>query len=255
MRSVICHYHIYKNSGTTFDGILAANFGERHICFDGPFPYFSINQRELTRIIQRNRAVVAFSSHQIALPVPSSLDFNVLPVVFIRHPILRIYSIYKYKREEQDGTQTSINAQAMEFDEWCGHNLKDPLEVSHVSNAQTRMVSGTHGEVALSRRSTKAMVYDVHQAIRNLSGVELLARTEHFSADVSRFPEVLARHGIEFSVDDTTPKNVTASNFEKSVDERLEHVAANLSAETFEALCAANRQDLVLYEEVSRRLE
>ena len=49
MRHVICHYHIYKNSGTTFDHLLARNFGDRHVCFDGPFPYFTIGQKELAK--------------------------------------------------------------------------------------------------------------------------------------------------------------------------------------------------------------
>ena len=72
MRHVICHYHIYKNSGTSFDEILRANYGERHIGFDGPFPYFAISQQELAKIIQRNPKAKAFSSHQTSLPPPCS---------------------------------------------------------------------------------------------------------------------------------------------------------------------------------------
>ncbi len=96
MRTVICHYHIYKNSGTSFDLLLEQNFGDRHICFDGPFPFFIIDQEQLTRVIERKRGVIALSSHQIQLPVPVSLDFLVLPVVFIRHLMLRVQSIYKF---------------------------------------------------------------------------------------------------------------------------------------------------------------
>ncbi len=254
MRHVICHYHIYKNSGTTFDGMLSANFNERHICFDGPFPFFAIPQRELGKIIQRHPSVVAFSSHQISLPVPASIDFNVLPVVFIRHPLLRALSIYKFKREERDGTRTSVNAQAMEFDAWCMHTLKSHQESPHISNAQTRMLGGTYGQPALSKRTATGMTYDVHQARRNLASVELVARTEYFAQDVARFHDVLATYGIEFCVQDTTPKNVTASDFEQTVTQRLEQLAELLSDSTHQALTAANQQDLALYDEVSRRM-
>lgn len=254
MRTVICHYHIYKNSGTTFDGILGRNFGEAHVCFDGPFPYFSISQRELLRIIERNPAAKAFSSHQITLPVPTSLDILVLPVVFVRHPILRIHSVYRFKRAEQDGTETSRNAGEMTFDEWCRHCLAHPREVTHVSNAQTRMLGGVHGDPSPLRRGRSGMLYDLQQARRNLNNVDLLARTEYFDRDVGRFPGILKRHGIDFAVEDTTPLNVTTSDFAKSVEERVADVREALDDETYDALRKANAQDLELYDQVCERL-
>lgn len=254
MRTVICHYHIYKNSGTSFDRILTRNFGEGHLCFDGPFPYFSINQQELLKVIQRNPSVVAFSSHQITLPVPTALDINVLPVVFVRHPLLRVQSIYHFKRAEKDGTETSINAEQMDFDAWCRHCLGHPREITLISNAQTRMLGAVTGEPALALRTKTGMVYDFNQALRNLRTVDLLARTEQFELDVGQFPALLAAHGIEFAVEDTTPANVTVDDIGKSLDERLEQLQAALPDATYRALVAANAQDLALYQEVCKRL-
>jgi len=254
MRHVICHYHIYKNSGTTFDHLLARNFGDRHVAFDGPFPYFSIGQKELAKIIQRHRGAIAFSSHQVALPVPVSLEFNVLPVVFVREPLLRIYSIYRYKRSENDGTLTSEHAVSMDFDEWCRACLAHPVEITQVSNPQTRMLGGQAGEVSLARRHKEWMEYDLQQALRNLRLVELLARTEHFSADVARFPEILGKYGIAFDAGETEPQNVTGSNLEKSVEERLAQVESELSPQTHAKLIAANRQDLALCAAVAAML-
>ncbi|HEY0309572.1 MAG TPA: sulfotransferase family 2 domain-containing protein [Luteimonas sp.] len=255
MRHVICHYHIYKNSGTTFDGMLAANFGGRHVAFDGPFPYFSIGQHELAKIIQRHPRAIAFSSHQVSLPVPSALDFNVLPVVFIRHPLLRVYSIYRFKRAEGDDTDTSRNAAGMSFEEWCRHALSHAQELTQVSNAQVRLLSRTTGQPVAGRRARDGMVYDLNQARRNLRNVDLLGRTEHFARDVSRFPALLAEYGIPFEVGDTTPRNVTASDFGKTIEERLRAVAEGLSPDTWAALQAANRQDLALYAEACERLD
>jgi hypothetical protein len=255
MRHVICHYHIYKNSGTTFDAILSRNFGERHVSFDGPFPYFSIGQKELAKVILRHRSAVAFSSHQISLPVPGSLDFNVLPVVFLRHPILRIRSIYEFKRAEDDGTPTSRHAAEMAFGDWCRHALSHPQELTQVSNAQVRLLSRSGDGSAPGRRGRDGLVYDLYQARRALHNVELLARTERFSRDVSRFPALLERYGIAFEVGDTTPRNVTASRFRRTIEQRLEDVALELGEETMQALLAANRQDLELYAEVGERLD
>lgn len=255
MRTVICHYHIYKNSGTTFDGILARNFGQKHICFDGPFPYFTINQKELSKVILRNRSVVAFSSHQIVLPVPPSLEFNVLAAVFVRHPILRIRSIYKFKGQEQDGTETSRLAGELDFEAWCAHGLGHQQELVHVSNAQTKLLGGSVGEPSLAKRGPKCMIYDLEQAKRNLGSVALLARTECFSEDVERFVDVMAEHGIEFAIGDTSPRNVTTESIGMSLEERLGEVEAELTPTTWDALRAANQQDLALYDWVCAKLD
>lgn len=255
MRHVICHYHIYKNSGTSFDEILKANYGELHVSFDGPYPYFSIGQAELAKIIQRNPGAKSFSSHQISLPPPCSLDFTAHPVVFLRHPLLRIYSVYKYKREENDGTQTSIDAQSMDFAAWCRHGLEHPQEIAQVSNVQTRMLGGTYGNVSLIRRGKRGMEYDLVQARRNISSVELLARTEHFQDDVGRFAPILKRYGLAFDCADAAAHNVTASDFSLTVEQRLGLVADELGDEMFNRLLVANRQDLVLYDDARQLIE
>ena len=73
-RSVIVHYHTFKNSGTSFDELLTANYQDAHLCFDGPFPYTLFNQQELLKVIRRNPNKIAFSSHSIRLPVPTDLE-------------------------------------------------------------------------------------------------------------------------------------------------------------------------------------
>ena len=255
MRHVICHYHIYKNSGTSFDEILRRNFGDRHVGFDGPFPYFAIHQKELAKIIARHRNAVAFSSHQVFLPVPASLDFNVLPVVFVRNPLLRIYSVYRYKRSENDGTLTSSNAVQMGFSEWCAHCLEHPQEIVHVSNAQTRTLGCQYGEPSLSRRHKGWMEYDLGQAMRNVGTVELLARTEHFAQDVARFPAILARYGIDFDPGDLAPQNVTGSDLDKPVEERIEQVMRELDGDVRKRIIEANAQDSALYRMVADMLQ
>jgi len=255
MRTIICHYHIYKNSGTSFDLMLAQNYGESHICFDGPFPFFSIDQEQLSRVIERKINIVAFSSHQIQLPVPASLDYLVLPVVFVRHPLLRILSIYRFKRQVFDGTSTSKAAQDMSFDEWLTYCFSDRQEVTHVSNAQTRLLGAAYRQKPLIRRRPHAMEYDVHQAIRNIESVKLLARTELFDQDVGRFPEILRKYGIEFDFVKVKPQNTTTNNHDKSINELLYSVKKLISERNYQKLSDANEQDLVIYEHASNIIE
>jgi hypothetical protein len=143
----------------------------------------------------------------------------------------------------------------MSFGEWLRHGLSHPQELTQRSNAQVRLLSRTSDGSTAGRRTRDALVYDLYQARRALNNVELLARTERFSRDVSRFPALLERYGIAFEVGDTTPRNVTASRFGKTIAQRLEEVAEELGDETMEALLAANRQDLELYAEIGERLD
>ncbi len=174
MRTVLVHYHIYKNAGTSFDHVLAHNFAGRHELFDGPYPFFTIDQEQLDRIIMRRADAVAFSSHQIMLPPPSSLDYRVIAAIFLRNPYLRIASIYRFKRgpERADGTPlanltadelaaalaqpdrsapdgaaplpsfdttaTALAARQHDFAGWVEHCLNSPVEMMQLSNAQTR---------------------------------------------------------------------------------------------------------------------
>ena len=251
VRTVICHYHIYKNSGTSFDSLLTQNFGDRHISFDGPFPFFTIDQEQLSRIIERKVNVVAFSSHQIQLPAPPSLEFNILPVVFLRHPLLRVLSIYRFKRKTFDGTPTSKAAQGMTFDEWISHSFSDRLEITHISNAQTRFLGSAYRQRPLMKRKVNTMEYDINQALRNLGNVKLLARTEYFDEDVSRFPKVLAQYEIDFVFTPANPLNVTGNDHRKSIEERIGEIRQLLSAENYQKLVMANIQDTFLYDFIS----
>lgn len=255
MKTIICHYHIYKNSGTSFDAMLAKNYGNRHICFDGPFPFFSVDQEQLARVITRKNNAVSFSSHQIQLPVPVSLEFNVLPVVFVRHPLLRILSIYNFKRQTPDGTTTSKAAHEMSYDDWVGHCLSDPHEIAQVSNAQTRFLGAAYRQRPLMQKKSNRMEYDLHQAIRNIRNVELLARTEYFNEDVMRFPEILRQHGLEFTFSKTSPKNATSKNHHKCVDDRVDEVKRMLSEQNYQKLLAANNQDIYLFDLASLSIE
>ncbi len=248
MRTVICHYHIYKNSGTSFDSLLTKNYGDRHICFDGPFPFFTIDQEQLARVIDRKVDVIAFSSHQIQLPVPASLDYLVLPVVFVRHPILRVLSIYKFKRQTFDGTTTSKAAQKMSFDEWVSYCFSDRQEITHVSNAQTRLLSAASRQRPLMRRKPYGMEYDIHQAMRNIENVQLLARTEFFNQDVWRFTEILCRYDIEFNFIAINPQNITSKNHHKPINERIDIVRQKLSKKNHQKLLDANEQDALLFD-------
>ncbi|MCV2870152.1 sulfotransferase family 2 domain-containing protein [Defluviimonas sp. WL0002] len=254
MRTVICHYHIYKNSGTSFDDALARNFGAGHLSFDGPFPYFSIDRAQLDRIICRNPDRQAFSSHQIRLPVPASLDYRVLAATFVRNPFLRVASIWRFKRAHADGTRTSELARRMAFAEWLDHALSDPQEITHVSNAQTRILGEDGTGRLLMRRGPSRMEYDLEQARANLRNVALLGRTDHYEADLLRFSRRLDAEGISLDSPVTQRLNVTDAST-GSVAQRVAALFEELPESLVARFVMANDQDVALCDHATRLIE
>ncbi len=252
MRNIICHYHIYKNSGTSFDVLLEKNFKDRHIAFDGPFPFFTIDQEQLSKVIARKQNVIAFSSHQIQLPVPASLEFRVIPVVFVREPLLRIQSIYRFKRSHFDGTSTSKAAGKLSFDDWIQYCIEAPHEFSIISNAQTRFLGGVYNQKSLMLRRDGYIQHDLTQAVRNISNVTLLGRTEYFDEDVGEFPKILQEFNIDFEVFDIKPQNTTSGDTSSSMAEKLDSIKLAITDQNYQALMNANAQDRELFEEATR---
>jgi Sulfotransferase family len=247
MRSVICHYHIFKNAGTSFDHILTHSFGGRHLSFDGPFPFFTIDQEQLDRIIARRPDALALSSHQIQLPVPVSQAYRILSVVFLRNPFLRIQSIWRFKRASADGTSTSAAAARLCFADWLQHSLDHPDEIAQVSNGQTRALAARHRSRPDLRRFPDRIEYDMDVARTNLSSVTLIGRTETFSADVRRFQGQLAGAGLTLSIPQDIHLNATEASACDPGD-RVRWLLDSLPADLCDRLVAANRQDADLSE-------
>lgn len=274
LRHVLCHYHIFKNSGTSFDEVLTDTVGSRLVSFDGPFPFSVFNQDELLKVVRNHGAARAFSSHQIRLPVPVSLEVRILPVVFLRHPLLRIRSVYEFFRQragqkqglrrmlpraERAGFTSRDEASSTELDfaGWLREAIEGARPLNHISNAQTQLLCGAYGRRGLMRVTSTVdggVIADIDQARRNLCAVELLARTEHFSADVARFAAPLADCGIEFTLRERRPANTTSNDISRPLQARLEALREQIGDALYNDLEMLNRQDLQLYNDSCERL-
>ncbi|WBU59762.1 sulfotransferase family 2 domain-containing protein [Paracoccus albus] len=246
MRHVLVHYHIYKNSGTSFENVLDASFGAKHERFDGPYPFFTINQDQLDQIIERRKDAIAFSTHQALLPQPSSTNFRVVAAMFLRHPILRLGSIYRYKRGSGDGTLTARLATKHGFAGWIEESFSHPTELTQISNPQTRYLAGVYGRQAIVDVRNDLLNYDLVTAKRNLSNVEMLGRTEFFDGDIHRFAKIAAGFGIRLRIPENCHHNATDVSTEP-VDLRAEALLSKLPPTVRARLLAANRQDFELY--------
>ena len=252
-RTVICHYHIFKTAGTSFEALLKQNYSERHISFDGPTIASSIDQPSLTRIIHENPSARSFSSHQIALPAPEPSDLKILPAVFIRHPLLRIRSVFLHEMRDRS---VKPAADVMEgFDAWFGELAAGHSNQLQICNLQTNLLCREPDQPPQGRNEGGRPLYDLDNAMENLAAVELIGRVEHFDQDVARFPSLIAAHGLRFRVEQPISENVGSPDFSLSTEDQLNNFRAQVAAETWDRLLWFNGQDLTLWEWVCERLD
>ena len=215
-RNILCHYHIFKNAGTSFEKVLTDNFGENHISFDGPFPYSRIDQEQLGIIIDRHPHAMACSSHQIHLPAPSSVSFRPIPVVFIRHPMLRIRSVYLFNQRDQRSLWSKHMDQSLAgFEEWIISLLSGHSNMLQINNLQTSMLCRGYNLPPRRENRGGRVVYDLQMAINNLSLVPCLGRTENFHQDVTSFIATLENYGFRFNYSEKTAENISARDYDQ----------------------------------------
>ena len=101
LRKIILHYHLFKNAGTSVDQVLQQNFGSRWVTRE--FQHRgnpAVHRKEVAEWIVAHPDACAFSSHTLELPPPQIDGVEILPVIFIRHPIDRIVSAYSFERRQ-----------------------------------------------------------------------------------------------------------------------------------------------------------
>lgn len=255
-RNVIVHHHIFKNAGTTFERVLDENYGDGHIAFDGPFSFSQFSQDQLETIIERHPKHIAFSSHQIHLPVPSSLNFRAIPVVFVRHPMLRIRSVYLFNQRNTRTDASPDNPDPLAgLEDWIASMLAGDKNKLQISNLQTSALSRAYNRPPKRLGADGRVSYDLQAAINNLWLVPCLGRTEHFDTDVTSFTETLSRFEIDFTYQPREAENVSSPDHNQPMELQLQAMEKSLSAETWEKLCWMNHQDLILYETAHQIVE
>ena len=253
VRTVICHYHIFKTAGTSVETLLKRNYGDGHISFDGPTSASTVDRSQLTEVIRAHPSAHSFSSHQISLPTPKPSDITVLPLVMIRHPLLRIRSAFLHEMRDQS---VDNPADVMEgFDAWFGELASGHPNQLQICNLQTNLLCRKPDQPPRGRNEGGRPLYDLSMAMKNLDAVELLGRVGHFDQDIARFPSLIAARGLPFRIEHPVSENVGSPDFSLSTEDQLNNFRAQVAAETWDRLLWFNEQDLTLWEWVCERLD
>lgn len=241
-KAIVAHYHLFKNAGTSVDAILSQNFGSawQKIEF-AKIPQQS-NSFLVDRWLREHPKISAFSSHTALFPLPK-IDRICIPIVFLRHPIVRLHSVYKFERKHRKILNDSISlAKECDFADYLNHRL-DRVGDRACRNFQTYRFSWLNSQSDLS---------ELERALEGLNILPIVGIVEEFDLSMKYYSEAIAQYYPAFTVK-SIHKNITSQR-SLSQAEKLELVRSNLDRATYQRLLDCNRDDLQLYEAAKRKL-
>ena len=140
-RTIILHYHIFKNAGSSVDEILKKNFNSKFLTKEcTETENINDTSEEVCNWIKDNPDNIVFSTHS-SFPLPIVDNVNIISVCFLRDPIDRIKSAYKFERKQVERNYSSDLAKNADFDEYVKTLLKVEEEGGQCRNFQTNKLS------------------------------------------------------------------------------------------------------------------
>lgn len=245
-RSVIVHYHLFKNAGTSIERLLKQSMGSTWVSWDKPQSGAKISGRELQQWLEERPHIRAVSSHQLVPPVAKGA-FQVTPVVFLREPLSRVRSAWLFEWQKQLGLEEPKGSLA----DYVEDKFKQK-NTSVIANFQVSRLSNQQYD------DVKQRLHRYHHellpaACRFVDSLPFIGIVENFSdsllllraATSKLFPELVIKEHRE---------NVTDLS-SSSVEQRIESIRREIGNDLFDELCVRNRMDLQLYSYATGRFQ
>lgn len=246
--SVLIHYHIFKNAGTSVDFALQKLFGSAWTTFEGRDAHDVLSADQMRDFLAKNPGVKAVSSHLARPPLPYA---SCVPIVFLRHPVLRAESVFNFVKQDASQPNHTI------IREYDFRSYVDAVLSGRINGVVIRNYQTIHLSDASFRNSTilnaSAFEYDYRQAVELLSNWSVFGIVERFEESLELFSACYAKHleGRSFPV---TRLNHSQNQLAEcnSIADQLEGVKEQLGESLYDALEAENAIDMQLYSWASK---
>ncbi|MBO0905832.1 sulfotransferase family 2 domain-containing protein [Jiella sonneratiae] len=242
-RKVVLHCHIFKNAGSSVDVLLRSNFGKRWKETEFPARAGFSNADLTNTFVRTFNGLDAVSTHTGDCWLGhNDAAVTVLPIVFLRHPILRIRSAYSFERKQVADTLGAKLAKENSFSDYVRARLDRSNDYAF-RDFQARRIASFHARVCTDLRSA---------AFTALDSLPFVGLVEDFDASCRRMEDYLKPHFPKFSAF-TTRANVTDAS-DRSVADKLQQVMGEMDEDVAARLLADNTVDLAIYEAVTQRV-
>ena len=241
MRTVILHYHLFKNAGTSLDAAFKENFkGDEWVTAE--FPGQLAKNREMVKQwIIDNPQAKCFSSHTAILPPPQIEGVKVLPVIFMRHPIDRIASAYAFEKKQGGDSFGAVMARNTDFKGYVEVRLSLPND-RQCRNFHMQRFATMFGEQQGTEFERAKMAIDK---------LPFVGVVEDFTGSLGRLEDWLKKEGFDDLKIKPVEKNVSRGT-KKSLREKIDEISKELGHSVWELLQNANANDIELYNLLKR---
>lgn len=235
-RKVILHYHLFKNAGTSLDASLKLYFSKGKWLTQEFSSNRERNSNDLRLWMKNSSEAECFSSHTAFLPVPEYEYMDVFPVIFLRHPIDRIVSAYKFEAKQNAETYGSILAR--------NTNIGGYIE-TRLAQENDRQCRNFHSH-RLSMMFSESEGTELERSLRAVEESPFIGIVEKFSDSIRKLESDLSDFGFRDIRLSSQRKNVTQSNSD-SIAEKMAMLEGVLGVSLFDKLLKANEIDLQVY--------
>jgi len=243
-RRIIVHFHFFKNAGTSVESILRAHFGKGFATFEPGGPAETFPAAALEPFLEKNSSLAAVSSHTICFPPPERDGWKVFPIVFLRHPLDRVLSMYNFEKNQDSDSPGAVLAREAGPADYVIERLSNPGERT-LRNYQAWMLA----QHLVRSDSDEELFEAARQVILDLPVVGMVDR---FAESIHRFNRWLAP---DFPGLDMSPEHRNSSELSSlGVSGRLARLKEETGPELYRRLEDENRVDLEMYRLANERM-
>ena len=240
MRSVILHFHLFKNAGTSLDATLKENFkGEEWLTKEfSPQP--EQNRTELTNWILANPHTKCFSSHTAILQELPIEDTIIIPIIFVRHPIDRIASVYNFERKQVSDSYGATLARNTSMSGYIETRLSQPHDRqcrNFHTNRFATLITDKHAT-------------ELERAVKSLKQLPFVGLVDKFSSSIDRLERLLHENGFMNIKLTALQKNVSQPTITRTLSEKVNYIKVQIGDALFTRLIELNQDDLEFYNKV-----
>jgi hypothetical protein len=239
----IFHFHFYKNAGSSFDSILRDNFINQWV--EKEFANLEKDSKNVINWIKNSNELNCFSSHTAKLDIINSPELNIFPVLFVRHPIDRIASVYKYEKIQQSQHWEHVLAKNSSMREYIQARLAIEGD-AQCRNFHIHRLAETF-RFELSNESI------FQKAARAVDQLPFIGVVEKFQDSLNTLSSALEREG-HINLKFIEVRENSTSSGDKNLITRLQEIENELGKDFYEYLNEINKEDILIYEKSVIRL-
>jgi hypothetical protein len=244
-RTVVVHYHLFKCAGTSVDRTLKENFGPRWRELERT-GRGDLEPEALAGLLGGDASIAAVSSHTLRLPPPDLPGTRLVPVLFLRHPMDRARSVYRFERVQQADTLGARMAKTLDmgqFFEWRLENFRKVGDRSLVDFQGWRLAQGSAAGSFEDR------------ALATFERLPFVGVVERFERSLAELEAMLAPSfgGLRLRVYHENPSGGGPGE-DQGLEGRLARLRAAIGEVTYQHLEAANQVDMMLWERAVARM-